>query len=137
MPATRRPIPDTAIILDTSGSMFGADMQEALAETKGVIRALGGKGVRVLATDAEVHSKQKVTRASQIEVLGGGGTDMRVGIKAAGKLKPKVDLCIVLTDGHTPWPLSAPKGMRVIIVVTKGGHTRGVPTWARLVSIKD
>ena len=137
MPATRRPIPETAIVLDTSGSMFGADMDEALVEIQGVIRALGGKGVRVLATDAEVHSKQKVTRASKVEPLGGGGTDMRVGLEVASKLRPKLDLCIVLTDGYTPWPSKKLKGMRVIVVVTTGGKTHGVPTWMRLVKIES
>lgn len=137
MPATRRPIPETAIVLDTSGSMFGADLDEALVEIQGVIRALGGKGVRVLATDAEVHSTQKVTRASKVEPLGGGGTDMRVGLEVASKLRPKLDLCIVLTDGYTPWPAQKLKGMRVIVVVTTGGRTRGVPTWMRLVKIES
>ena len=58
MPATRRPVPETAIVLDTSGSMYGGDLEEALSETQGVLKALGGRGVRVLATDAAVHSKQ-------------------------------------------------------------------------------
>ena len=137
MPATRRPIPDTGIVLDTSGSMYGNDLDDALAETQGVIRALGGKGVRVLATDAQVHSRQKVTRASKIEVLGGGGTDMRVGIEAARKLKPKIDLCLVITDGYTPWPDTAPQGMAVIVVLTRNGVRSRVPKWARVVQIED
>jgi predicted metal-dependent peptidase len=134
IPATRRPIPNTAIVLDTSGSMIGEDLQSALNETQGVLKALGGVGVRVLATDARVHTRQKVTHASKIEVLGGGGTDMRVGLAEAAKLRPNPDLCIVLTDGYTPWPDKAPKGMRVIIAVV-GEYTRGIPKWARTVVI--
>tara|TARA_R100000808_G_C2155439_1_gene167907 strand:+ start:3663 stop:4937 length:1275 start_codon:yes stop_codon:yes gene_type:complete len=137
MPASRRPIPDTAIVLDTSASMFGGDLDDALSETQGVIRALGGKGVRVLATDSQVHSQQKVTRASKVETLGGGGTDMRVGIEATRKLRPKIDLCIVITDGESPWPRVAPKGMRVIIVLTRNGSRRRVPEWARVVQVAD
>jgi predicted metal-dependent peptidase len=134
MPAVRRPVPDTAIVLDTSGSMIGDDVQRALNETQGVLKALGGVGVRVLATDAQVHSRQRVNHASKIQVLGGGGTDMRVGLAEAAKLKPNPDLCIVLTDGYTPWPTKAPKGMRVIVGVI-GKYTDGIPKWARTVVI--
>tara|TARA_Y100000310_G_C20626362_1_gene786121 strand:- start:400 stop:1623 length:1224 start_codon:yes stop_codon:yes gene_type:complete len=134
MPAVRRPVPETAIVLDTSGSMYGGDLEKALTETQGVLKALGGRGVRVLATDAAVHSRQKVTNVSKIEVLGGGGTDMRVGLAEAAKLKPNPDLCIVLTDGYTPWPESAPKGMRVIVALI-GANAPAAPKWARSVKV--
>jgi predicted metal-dependent peptidase len=114
--------------------MIGDDVQRALNETQGVLKALGGVGVRVLATDAQVHSRQRVNHASKIQVLGGGGTDMRVGLAEAAKLKPNPDLCIVLTDGYTPWPTKAPKGMRVIVGVI-GKYTDGIPKWARTVVI--
>ena len=135
MPACRRPIPSTAIVLDTSGSMYGDDLDTALSETQGVLKALGGREVRVLATDAAVHSKQKVTKASKIQVLGGGGTDLRVGITEAAKLKPPIDLCIVLTDGYTPWPDKAPKGMRVVIAII-GKCSIAPPKWARTITIE-
>ena len=135
MPAVRRPVPETVIVLDTSGSMYGPDLQSALDETQGVLKTLGGRGIRVLATDSQVHSRQRVTHASKIEVLGGGGTDMRVGLAEAQKLKPSPDLCIVLTDGYTPWPDRAPKGMQVIVAIT-GGHAKRAPDWARTVSIE-
>jgi len=134
MPATRRPVPETAIVLDTSGSMYGGDLESALNEIQGVLKAVGGRGVRVLATDASVHSKQKVTNASKIQVLGGGGTDMRVGLAEAAKLRPNPDLCIVLTDGYTPWPEKAPRGVTVIVALI-GKHTPEAPAWARSVRI--
>ena len=126
---------DVLVALDTSGSMYGPDLQSALDETQGVLKTLGGRGIRVLATDSQVHSRQRVTHASKIEVLGGGGTDMRVGLAEAQKLKPSPDLCIVLTDGYTPWPDRAPKGMQVIVAIT-GGHAKRAPDWARTVSIE-
>ncbi len=135
MPAVRRPVPETVIVLDTSGSMYGRDLDCALAETQGVLKTLGGRGVRILSTDSQVHSRQKVTHASKVEVLGGGGTDMRVGLEEARKLKPSPDLCIVLTDGYTPWPDVAPKGMTVIVAIT-GGHRTVGPKWARTVQIE-
>lgn len=134
MPAVRRPVPETAVVLDTSGSMYGGDLEKALSETQGVLKALGGRGIRILATDAQVHSRQKVTNTSKIQVLGGGGTDMRVGLAEAAKLKPGIDLCIVLTDGYTPWPDKPPKGMRVIIALI-GDRAPSAPKWARAITI--
>lgn len=133
MPAVRRPVPETVIVLDTSGSMYGKDLESALTETQGVLKALGGTGIRVLATDSQVHSRQRVTHTSKIEVLGGGGTDMRIGLREAAKLKPSPDICIVLTDGYTPWPRKAPKGMRVIVGITSGREAG--PSWARTINI--
>ena len=134
MPAVRRPVPETVIVLDTSGSMYGGDLDSALRETQGVLKSLGGRGIRVLSTDSQVHSRQRVSHTSKIKALGGGGTDMRVGIAEARKLKPSPDLCIVLTDGYTPWPDNAPKGMKVIVGVT-GRHGRDGPSWARNIRI--
>jgi len=114
--------------------MYGGDLESALNEIQGVLKAVGGRGVRVLATDASVHSKQKVTNASKIQVLGGGGTDMRVGLAEAAKLRPNPDLCIVLTDGYTPWPEKAPRGVTVIVALI-GKHAPEAPAWARSVRI--
>ena len=59
------------------------------------LAAVGGMGVRaareglvVLAVDAEVHVTKQVFRANEVNLVGGGGTDMRVGIEAAARLRP-------------------------------------------------
>lgn len=116
MPALVRPNPDAAVVVDTSGSM-GTDMlTRALAEIKGILRAVGQRKIPVLCCDSAVHGGvQRVSSAFQVELAGGGGTDMAVGIAAAQKLRASV--IIVLTDGYTPWPAEPPKGCQLVIGV--------------------
>ncbi|MGH3238405.1 MAG: VWA-like domain-containing protein, partial [Streptosporangiaceae bacterium] len=65
----------------------------------------------------------------------GGGTDMGAGIDAAAALRPKPAVTVVLTDGHTPWPATAPKGMRVVIGLL-GAQAPDAPPWARSVWVE-
>jgi len=65
--------------------------------------------VRVLACDTAVAPAQRVTSARQIQLVGGGGTNMGAGLEAAGLLRPRPAVTVVLTDGYTPWP-SPPRG---------------------------
>ncbi len=135
LPSLRHPLPEVAVVVDTSGSVGDAELSQALAEVAGVIRAAGAKhGVRVLAVDAAVHSCRRVFRPEQVELLGGGGTDMGVGIEAAAKLRPRPHVIVVITDGLTPWPTSPPQGVRVVTAIlgNKGGQG---PTWAKNIYI--
>lgn len=116
MPAFVRPNPDAAVVVDTSGSMGGAMLVRALTEIKGILRAVGQRKVPVLCCDAAVHGGvQRVSSALQVELAGGGGTDMGVGIAAAQQLRASV--IIVLTDGYTPWPAEPPRGCQLVIGV--------------------
>jgi predicted metal-dependent peptidase len=94
-------VPNVAVILDTSGSMDDKNVSQALAELKGVLKAIGATSVTVLVVDAAVHTVQRVFDPRQVKLVGGGGTDMRVGIDAALKLRPRPHVIIVLTDGLT------------------------------------
>ncbi|MBU6151863.1 MAG: hypothetical protein KGR25_10460, partial [Chloroflexi bacterium] len=91
-------------------------------------------GLVVLAVDAEVHVTKQVFRANEVNLVGGGGTDMRVGIEAAARLHPRPEVVIVLTDGFTPWPNVPPRGMRVIAGIT-GGNRILVPEWIKVVRV--
>jgi predicted metal-dependent peptidase len=107
-------MPDAAVVLDTSGSMSSDLLARALVEIKGILRAVGQRKVPVLCCDAAVHGGvQRVSSAFNVEITGGGGTDMGVGIEAAQKLRASV--IIVLTDGYTPWPAEPPKGAQLVI----------------------
>lgn len=142
-PRLVRPIPEVAVVVDTSGSMSDAEQSQCLSEVESVIRgALNGAPVRVLAVDAAVHATKKAFSRNQVQLAGGGGTDMGVGIKAASELKPRPDTIIVLTDGYTPWPSVKPEGSAVVIGVI-GADEPGrldpskaqTPEWARTVGI--
>jgi predicted metal-dependent peptidase len=136
LPSLRRPVPHVAVVCDTSGSMSQSDLGRVLAEVDGVLRAVGvgSTAVRVLAVDAAVHTAQRVTSARQVELLGGGGTNMGVGIEAAARLRPRPQVVVVLTDGETPWPPAPPPGVRVIVGLI-GPRPPEPPAWTRAVRV--
>jgi predicted metal-dependent peptidase len=141
LPRLERPVPDVVIVLDTSGSMHDQLLARALAEVEGVLSRAGlrGQRVRVLAVDTDVQAISKVSKASQVVLGGGGGTDMGSGIEAAAALRPRPSIAIVLTDGFTPWPPAPPKNLRVIVgLLAQGWHGREwqPPDWARTVVIE-
>jgi predicted metal-dependent peptidase len=138
LPALRRPVPEVAIVCDTSGSMTDDLLAEALAEVQGILRGVGvrDRGVRVLACDVVVHAARRVASASQVELVGGGGTDMGAGIAAAARGHPRPGVIVVLTDGYTPWPPEPPKGCTVVVGLL-GIDSPPAPGWARSVRIED
>ena len=136
LPALRRPVPEVAVVCDTSGSMTEDLLAMVLAEVEGLLRALGlARQVRVLACDTAVAPAQRVSSARQVELIGGGGTDMGAGIGAAAALRPRPAVTVVLTDGYTPWPAAAPKGMRVVVGLL-GEGAPDAPPWTRSVRVE-
>jgi predicted metal-dependent peptidase len=136
-PAMRRPRVTVAVVVDTSGSMGQSELDAAMAEIKGVIAAagIGSGGLLVLACDAAVGASTRVRRVEQVQLSGGGGTDLRVGIAAAESSHPRPDVVVVLTDGETPWP-ELPTRARLVVAIV--GGTRGaasVPEWATTVLV--
>jgi predicted metal-dependent peptidase len=130
-PAMRRPTPDVAVVLDTSGSMGEDDMSASLTEVVGIVRATGQVTIPVICCDAQAGPVQRVSRSLQLEITGGGGTDMGVGIAAAEQLG--VGVIIVLTDGYTPWPSQAPRGQLVVGLVRQEAQVQGwdAPSYAK------
>jgi predicted metal-dependent peptidase len=142
LPTLHRPIPDVAIVCDTSGSMHEHLLARALAEVEGVLARAGLRQtqVRVLAVDTDVHAARRVSRAAQVQLAGGGGTDMGAGILAAAELRPRPSIVIVLTDGFTPWPERPPGTTRVVVGLLSEGSGPPPwppPEWARTVLIED
>ena len=137
LPALRRPVPDIAVVCDTSGSMSDDLLAMALAEVEGLLRAVGlARQLRVLACDTAVGPVRRVSSARQVELVGGGGTDMGAGIAAASSLRPRPAIAVVLTDGFTPWPDEPPRGMRVVVGLL-GDDPPEAPDWARAVRVPD
>ena len=136
LPALRRPVPEVAVVCDTSGSMTADLLAMVLAEVEGLLRALGlARQVRVLACDTAVAPAQRVSSARQVQLVGGGGTYMGAGIEAAAALRPRPAVTVVLTDGYTPWPAAAPKGMRIVVGLL-GAQAPPAPSWARSVRVE-
>ena len=135
LPALRRPVPELAVVCDTSGSMSGELLGMVLAEVEGLLRALGmTRQLRVLACDTAAAPARRVSSARQVSLVGGGGTNMGAGIAAAYALRPRPAVTVVLTDGYTPWPGLPPKGMRVVAGLI-GDDAPEAPGWARSVRV--
>lgn len=132
-PAMRSPRVTAAEVIDTSGSMAEDDLAVCLSETNGVIKAVGGS-VRIIACDAAADTARVVRHARDVKLIGGGGTDMRVGIAAAEALRPAPDVIVVITDGGTPWP-EKPTRARLIVVLTRAACADQVPSWARVLVV--
>lgn len=137
MPVMRKPLPIVAVVIDTSRSM--SDLYcDALAEVDAILSGVGvGRDrLRVLSCDAQVQRVQQVTSARQVELYGGGGTSMVAGIESALRLRPRPSVVVVLTDGYTPWPATAPRGARVVVAMVGTGRWE-VPAWVQLVRVEQ
>ena len=135
LPSLRQPLPNVAVVIDTSGSMSDQMLAQALGEVAGVLRSVGvaRRNLRVVCCDADAYEAQRVLDAHDVRLLGGGGTDMRAGLAAACEQRPRPDVVVVLTDGLTPWPPAAPDRLRVVVgLLGQGGLS---PDWATAVTI--
>ena len=120
-----------ACVVDTSGSVNDTQLKAGMAEVFGIAKSQGIEPV-LISCDAAAHL---CTNFRRPEMIGGGGTDMGVGIAAA--LKAKAKICVVLTDGYTPWPSDAPRGMRVIVCMLPGDKEVKGPSWAETIYIDE
>jgi predicted metal-dependent peptidase len=136
LPSMRARSPEIAVVCDTSASMSGELLDLALTEIDGLLSSVGVRpdSVRVLTCDADPTPAQRVRTSRQIELVGGGGTDMTAGISRASELRPRPDLVVVVTDGFTPWPDGPPEGSRVVVVLL-GDDAPSAPSWAREVRV--
>ena len=139
LPSLRQRTAQIAVVLDTSASMAEDLLAQSLAEIDGLLAGSGVRpdSVRVLTCDADATDAQRVRTSREIELVGGGGTDMSEGIGRALELRPRPDVLVVVTDGYTPWPTDEPNVARVV-VVQLGDSTPPpppTPSWAHLVRV--
>ncbi|MGN6330531.1 MAG: vWA domain-containing protein [Motilibacteraceae bacterium] len=136
-----KPPPAAAWVQDTSGSMDQDDLRASLAEAKGVLRRVsrGGRRLQVIACDSSPAEAQTISSVGDIVLVGGGGTDMRAGLRAAAGLRPRVDVVVVATDGETPWPdrppVENPSARYIALLVRGDAPHHEVPRWMRKVVI--
>ncbi|MGA7700793.1 MAG: VWA-like domain-containing protein, partial [Thermoguttaceae bacterium] len=136
LPAHVKPIPRVTVIVDTSESMEQSDLALALGVIGNALRSLPDpRGLRVLAGDTAVACAKNVFRPEQIELGGGGGTDMAAMIVAACEERPSPKAILVVTDGYTGWP-TAPVRPRVVACLTQAGTAERVPKWIDSVVLK-
>lgn len=95
------------VVIDTSGSIGKEMLDLFFGHLSAIIADAMPEEVYVYWVDAKVQRVDVVKSASALRVLagkgvpGGGGTDMRVGVRAAEG--DKCDSIAVLTDGYSPF----------------------------------
>jgi predicted metal-dependent peptidase len=140
MPSFYQPRPRPGFLIDTSSSMEDTQLARAVAELGGLTRQLGyGADVVVACCDTVVHDVRKVFTTAQVELYGGGGTDIGAGLRAFidGTTAP-IDLLVIVSDCHTPWPDDVPPFPVVTIRVGDGAP----PPWGdrganKVITIKE
>ncbi|WP_327176973.1 VWA-like domain-containing protein [Streptomyces sp. NBC_01335] len=146
LPSLRRMPPRVCVVIDTSGSVSDAELGSALLEVAAISRAVGGRRdlVSVISCDAAAGIAVPLCRAEGIELLGGGGTDLRSGFARALRSRPRPDVVVALTDGQTPWPAVAPPCRTVVGLFPRPAREAEgdpdyvpdtPPPWARTVTI--
>jgi predicted metal-dependent peptidase len=140
MPSFHQPRPRPGFLIDTSSSMEDTQLARAVAELGGLTRQLGyGSEVIVACCDVVVHDVRKVFSAAQLELYGGGGTDIGAGLRwFADRKGDPIDLLVVVSDCHTPWPQEAPPFPVITIRVGDGA----TPPWGerganKVITIED
>jgi predicted metal-dependent peptidase len=140
MPSFHQPRPRPGFLIDTSSSMEDSQLARAVAELAGLTRQLGyGADVVVACCDAAVRDVRKVFGAGQVELYGGGGTDLEVGLRAfIERTHDPIDLLVIVSDCHTKWSDDVPPFPVITIRVGDGppppwGNRRG----NTVISIED
>jgi len=129
LPGLIRPHLNIGVLVDTSGSMRDLDLSLALGTIKDLIRSMGlEQGLHVMSCDVCVHTAQTVFTAKSVELRGGGGTNMAIGLEAMQKKWTKLHAIVVVTDGYTPWP-AVPLRIPVFVVLLPQGSSDGIPSW--------
>ncbi|MFJ3249253.1 VWA-like domain-containing protein [Streptomyces sp. NBC_01788] len=147
LPSLRPAPPRVCVVIDTSRSVSDGELGSALLEVAAISRAVGGRRdlVSVVSCDAAAGVAVPLCHAENMELLGGGGTDLRSGFARALRSSPRPDVIVALTDGQTPWPSAEPPcrtvaGLfpRPARAVNEGNPAYvpdAPPRWARVVTI--
>jgi predicted metal-dependent peptidase len=127
MPSFYQPRPRPGFLIDTSSSMQNPQLSRAVTELAELTRQLGyGSEVVVACCDAAVHHVQKVFAAAQLQMYGGGGTDLVEGLRYFTESKAgPIDLLVIVSDCQTAWPEAAPPFPVLTIRVGDGAP----PAW--------
>lgn len=120
-------------IPDTSGSMFGEDMEKICTEMAHCAIQTRPENIRVVWTDAAVKGEQIFDPSDfsyeALKPVGGGGTDMRVGLEHVEQYDPQV--VVLMTDGYTPWPAKPCPYPVICIMTTK----QPCPEWMQRIDV--
>ena len=99
--------PSAMLGIDTSGSMDMRDYEAVLTEAEGIMtKGLRSSGkLEVFSVDQKIQNIQPVKKVKDINLRGGGGTDMNVAFQYVNSLpfKQRPDIFVLGTDAGTVW----------------------------------
>lgn len=139
-------IPTTMFAIDTSGSMGKNDYESLLTEIESIIQhsARSRSNMKVFSVDTTVKDVKPVRSVSEINLMGGGGTDMSVAFAYANQLskKERPNIFILGTDGYTDWnrviaQLTSASYKPIILVTTHGGYNTAPEQLRRMATVID
>lgn len=120
---SKRPTIGTiAVIADTSGSIGSEEMDHFIGHLNSIMEKCAPEKVYFLHVDAKVQQVDEFTPEELPlkigKLKGGGGTDMGVGLAHIEEEGYNPDVCVVLTDGFTPWPAVQPLFPMAVLCTT-------------------
>jgi len=113
---------EVVVVGDESGSISDDMRRQWSREFRRIIESCEPETLHILHTSTEVAAVSSFDDSRPFrsyECRTTGGTDMGAGLAYAGEHYPHADVCIVLTDGYTPW--GTPPPMPVVWLVTTPG----------------
>ena len=116
------PIPETEILLDTSGSVSETLLRNFLRECKNI---LANSKVKVGCFNTEFHGFTELRRVKDIDNMSfpiGGGTDFNAAVEAFSRRVPNK---IIFTDGEAPMPEKAVRNVIWVVFGNKQINPRG------------
>jgi predicted metal-dependent peptidase len=119
LPSRASPSLGTAVVIgDSSGSITDEDLKLIGGAVVSIVEDTHPEVVHMLWADTKVAGRQVFQRGDHVELepAGGGGTDMRVPLAEAAEHEP--DVCILISDGYTPWPETPPEFPVVTVCTT-------------------
>lgn len=98
-----------AVVIDTSGSVSNDELRQYFGDLCAAVEAVNPLALHMVYVDSDVSHTESFDNPRDAEVravaarLGGGGTDMTVGLDWVDDNVPDVAAAIVFTDGGTPF----------------------------------
>jgi predicted metal-dependent peptidase len=94
----RLQVPNVWALIDTSGSMVGEHLDQAMTEVFEIAKSLNAK-VRLIAWDADAYESTFESVKTTMKIRGGGGTRIGPALNLLLEKMRANDIIIILTDG--------------------------------------
>lgn len=126
--------------IDTSGSRVdGVQFEIDMSNAQDILKSVGKlskKSFSAFCVDTSIKRIQPVPRIEDLDLTGGGGTDMSVAFEYVSTLprRKRPDIFVLATDGGFDWDKCAkvwPDNMKVIILITDSWYLQPgkIPNW--------